>query len=99
MYTKEEASKLRREFWTAFGKYMAQHLGADGWKVNWINYKTGLKGLYFRMDANNKQAFIGIVMNQKNADLQSLFYEQFEELKKCPAYTARRGVAMGGNHP
>ena len=60
---------------------MAAHQGADGWKVNWINYKTGFKGLYFRMDVDNKQAFIGIVMNQKNQDLQALFYEQFEELK------------------
>ena len=81
MYTREQASRARQAFWTAFGQYMAPHPGSEGQKVNWANYKTGFRGLYFRMHADNRQAFIGIVMTQADPDLRALFYEQFEELK------------------
>lgn len=81
MYNREQASKLKQEFWTTFGQYLAPQLGADGQKVNWINYKTGHRNFFFRMDADNKEAFIGIVILQKNADLRMLFYEQLEELR------------------
>lgn len=81
MYTREQASRIRQEFWTTLGQYLAPQLGAEGMKVNWLNYKTGYRGLYFRMAADNREAFIGIVLTQKEADLQELFYEQFLELK------------------
>ncbi|MEN0004187.1 MAG: DUF4268 domain-containing protein [Bacteroidota bacterium] len=81
MYTREQVSKIKQEFWTTFGQYMAPQYGADGQKVNWINYKTGYRGLYFRMEADNKQAYIGIVLQQKDADLRTLFWEQLEELR------------------
>lgn len=83
MYTREQASRARQAFWTAFGQYMAPHPGSEGQKVNWANYKTGFRGLYFRMHADNRQAFIGIVMAQSDPDLRVLFYEQFEELKSA----------------
>ncbi|MCB0562927.1 MAG: DUF4268 domain-containing protein [Phaeodactylibacter sp.] len=83
MYTREQASRARQAFWTAFGQYLAPHPGSEGLKVkvNWANYKTGFRGLYFQMYADNKEAFIGIVMKQTDPDLRALFYEQFEELK------------------
>lgn len=81
MYTREQASQARKAFWTTFGQYLRPHWGAEGLKVNWINYKTGYKGLYFRMDATKQEAFIGIVMNQRDADLRELFFQQFEELR------------------
>ena len=32
MFSKQEASQLRKEFWTAFGQYMKPVLSADGGK-------------------------------------------------------------------
>lgn len=81
MYTREQASRIKQEFWTTFGQYLAPQPGAEGMKVNWLNYKTGYRGLYFRMAADNRTAFIGIVLTQKDGDLRELFYEQFLELK------------------
>lgn len=81
MYTKEQASQLRQAFWTAFGKYMAPHLSADGVKANWMNYKTGLKHVYFRMQADNKVASIAIEIAHPDLGIQELFFEQFVELK------------------
>ena len=36
MFSKAEASSLRHEFWTTFGRYLRPQLSADGEKVNWI---------------------------------------------------------------
>ncbi|MHA6250006.1 DUF4268 domain-containing protein [Pontibacter sp. CAU 1760] len=81
MYKKEQASQLRQAFWTTFGQYIAPHPPADGFKVNWLNYKTGQKHVYFRMHADNRKASIGIELTHPDAELQELYFDQFKELK------------------
>ena len=81
MYSKQEASQLRQEFWTAFGQYMTPVLSSEGEKTNWINYKTGEKDIYFRMNADNKKASIGIELTHKDEGIQALYFEQFQQLK------------------
>lgn len=63
MYSKEQASLLRKQFFTALGQYMLPVLSASGWKVNWLNYKTGVKHLYFRIEAPNRGCEVGIVIS------------------------------------
>lgn len=82
MYSKQEAAQLKQEFWTAFGQYMLPVLSAEGEKVNWVNYKTGEKNILFRMLADNKQAGIAIEITHKDLDIQQIYFEQFQELKK-----------------
>ena len=82
MYSKQEASQLRQEFWTVFGKYMLPILSVEGEKVNWINYKTGEKNIYFKMDADNKTATISIQLNHPDKEIRSLYFQQFIALKK-----------------
>ncbi|WP_101443258.1 DUF4268 domain-containing protein [Pontibacter ramchanderi] len=82
MYTREQASKLKQAFWTAFGQYMAPVLSAEGMPTNWINYKTGLKNVYFRMQADKKLASIAIEMTQPDPEIQQMFFEQFEALRE-----------------
>jgi len=81
LYSKEEASQFRRTFWTTFGQYISPHLSADGLKVNWVNYKTGLKHVYFRMIAENRSAAMAIELAHPDAGIRELFFEQFLELK------------------
>jgi hypothetical protein len=81
VYSKAEIAQLRQAFWTAFGQYMAPVPSAEGWPTNWINYKTGLKHVYFRMHADNRQARIGIELTHSDAGIRELFFEQFLELK------------------
>ncbi len=81
MYSRQEASRIRKEFWTRLGQYLAPIPGAEGLKINWLNYKTGYKGLYFRMDADQKKVSISIEMDHGDPDLRQLFFEQFLELK------------------
>jgi len=81
MYSQAEVTQLRQAFWTTLGQYMAPVLSAEGLPANWINYKTGLKNVYFRMHADTRRATIGIELTQPDAGIRALFFEQFEELK------------------
>ncbi len=81
MYSKDQASQLKQAFWTAFGQYISPQLSAEGLRVNWVNYKTGIKHLYFRMHADNRIARIAIEMAHPDAGIQELFFEQFKEYK------------------
>jgi len=81
MYSKDQASQLRQQFWTTFGQYVSPHPSAEGVKINWVNYKTGIKHLYFKMQAENRSASIAIAIAHPDAGIQELFFEQFKELK------------------
>jgi hypothetical protein len=82
MYSRQQAAQLKQEFWTVFGQYMTPVLSAEGEKINWINYKTGEKDIYFKMQADNKTAAVAIEITHKDAGVQQLYFEQFAELKK-----------------
>jgi Domain of unknown function (DUF4268) len=82
MYTREEASTIRQEFWTVFGKYMGPVPSAEGLKINWINYHTRIRDVHFRMDAGVKSAVISISLEHRDPGIQELFFEQFLELKE-----------------
>ena len=81
MYSKAEASQIRQAFWTTFGQYMTPVLSAEGLPANWLNYKTGLKHVYFRLRADARHAYIGIGLTHPDAGIRELFYEQFRELR------------------
>ncbi len=52
---------------------------ASGKKLNWINYKTGGKHIFFRMFAD---AIISIDLAHPEEEERLSFFEQFESLKK-----------------
>lgn len=81
MFTRVQASRIKEDFWTTFGRYMSPVVSVSGMKVNWINYHTRLKDVYFRMDAGPKAAFIGITVEHRDAGIQELYFEQFMELR------------------
>lgn len=81
MYSKQEASQLRHEFWTTFGQYMSPVSSADGEKINWINYKTGNKNIVFRIQADNKKASICIEFTHNDQEIQQLYFEQLLQFK------------------
>ncbi|MFM6926528.1 MAG: DUF4268 domain-containing protein [Ferruginibacter sp.] len=82
MYTREEASKVKTQFWTSFGQYMKPIPGASGQPVNWINYKTGIKHIRFKMDAENKMTSIAIEISHPQEEQRLFYYNQFVSLKK-----------------
>ncbi|MBA5630171.1 DUF4268 domain-containing protein [Moheibacter lacus] len=81
MYSKEEAFQIRKKFWISFGQYMKLQSSASGLEVNWINYKTGIKGLQLKTDVDNKSARIAIEINHPDREIQELMMDQFEEFQ------------------
>jgi hypothetical protein len=81
MFSKEEAYQVRKKFWVSFGSFMKLQTSSAGEKINWLNYKTGIKDLYFKTNVDNKCAVISIEMHQKDSEIRELIFEQFEEFQ------------------
>ncbi len=60
MFSKEETAAGISAFWTAFGRYMQPVPGADGAPRKWLNYETGVPGLYLRVFLQKRIAYAGI---------------------------------------
>ncbi|MCB9234438.1 MAG: DUF4268 domain-containing protein [Bacteroidia bacterium] len=80
MFSKSEGAELRKLFWTAFGRYMTRHISLRGDKIKWLNYKTGVKDIYFRLDADTRRARVSIELHHRDPGVRNLFWEQFQEL-------------------
>src|SRR5215207_11532687 len=89
MYSRRDVARLKEQFWTSFGIYMAPVLSATGEKINWINYKTGVKDIAFRMEAGSEKATVSIELSHRDDAIRQLFFEQFLQLK--PLFEASLG--------
>lgn len=87
MYSKEQVSKLKTQFWTNFGQYMKPVPGASGLPVNWINYKTGIRSIHFKMEAHDTNAIIAIEISHSQEDERLHYYNHFVSLKKILSST------------
>ncbi len=81
MYSKEQVKEFKVSFWTSFGLYMKKHQKRGEDKINWVNYKTKIKDLYFRLNATNKKVSFAIELQHKDEGIRELFFDQFLELK------------------
>ena len=88
MYTQAEASSIRQKFWTSFGMYMSPVPSATFEKVNWVNYKTGIKGISFKMDADKDSASVIIEIFLKDTMLQHQYFEIFNNFASVFENTA-----------
>lgn len=82
MYTREEVSRIRQAFWTAFGRYMQPVHPAGDQPVSWLNYKTGVNGISFKMDADRDHAVIMILLSHGNEATRHVHYDQFMQFKQ-----------------
>jgi hypothetical protein len=78
MFKRRESSRLRQEFWSTFGKYMSPVPSAEGLKINWINYRTNIKDVYFRMDATHQSAMISISLEHQDPTIREIYFQQFQ---------------------
>ncbi len=82
MYNKQEKSVLRQQFWTAFGQYMAPIPSSEGIKINWVNYKTGIKDLYFKIDVGDTTASVTILMTHTDITKQTIMFSLFKQMQQ-----------------
>ncbi|PVH25472.1 DUF4268 domain-containing protein [Sphingobacterium corticibacter] len=81
MYGKDEVKKTKEAFWTAYGQYMRVIPFEDAEKQSWINYKTGVKHLFFRMEADHQSARIAIELDHPDSGIRALMYAQLEQYR------------------
>jgi len=72
MFSKDEAAKLRKEFWTSFGKSFPR---------KWLLYNTKVKGLAFKFVAERKRAMVCLDLENPDELTNMLYYDQLLSLK------------------
>lgn len=82
MFSKAEASAWNERFYTAFGVFMRKHQPQADWGLKWLNYNTGVKDIYFRVEADKKAGRVSIDLQQPDPGMRELFFEQFLEFRK-----------------
>ncbi len=73
MFSKEDAYRIKKDFWISYGTYMKLQMNAEGTRINWINYKTDIT------DVERKFAEVSIEISHPDPSVQLMIYEQFEE--------------------
>ena len=72
MFSKEESTSLRKEFWTCFGKSFPR---------KWILYNTKIKGLSFKFVANRKNAMICLDIEHSDEMVNKILFDKISSLK------------------
>lgn len=72
MFSKQEASTLRHQFWTTFGKSFPR---------KWLLYNTKIKGLSLKFEANKKVAMVCMDIAHPDQIATKLLYQQLDSLK------------------
>lgn len=81
MYSRQETAHIKQTFWTSFGQYMKPVPFAGGEKNSWVNYKTGIQHIYFRMTAEKDHASVAIELAHPSQEIRVVQYEQFLQFK------------------
>ena len=82
MISKEELKARNSAFWTEFQNEMRNVRSSSGRRMNWINYPTGVKDIYVRMETNGKSTIFGIDIQPKDEGVRSILWEQMTELRR-----------------
>tara|TARA_Y100000589_G_scaffold255334_1_gene244337 strand:- start:8239 stop:8700 length:462 start_codon:yes stop_codon:yes gene_type:complete len=82
MWSKEETKRRRIDFFTNFGIYMKKHIPQYGEKIRWVNYRTGINSIKFKIESSGKYSRVCIDITNKDEGVREVFFEQFEEFKK-----------------
>lgn len=72
MFSKQEAQKLKQEFWTAFGKSFPR---------KWLLYDTKIKDFSFKFSADNKKAEVSLDIEMKDELYRNAYFEKLESLE------------------
>jgi hypothetical protein len=72
MYSKEEASHIKKEFWTAF---------AEAYPRKWLLYDTKIKDFTFKFFIDNKKAQVLLDIEPKDEEKRKIYFEKIESLK------------------
>ncbi len=79
MLKKEELRHLRIDFWSEFENFNKKKRTANNRKINWANYRSGIKDIYFRLDFSTSEAYLSIDLQMRDPGVRELVWDQFME--------------------
>lgn len=82
MFSKEEAKKLREEFWDQFKHMSVARRARKKLPGYWMLDQTGIKALNLRFHVDREVAQVGIDLETRNMDKKIELYEKLESLRK-----------------
>ena len=53
MWSKEESRNRKMRFFTNFGIYMKKYIPEYGEKIRWVNYRTGVNDIKFKIECQS----------------------------------------------
>lgn len=80
MISTREKALIMERFWVSLGKYLAPLPSASGAKVNWVNYKTGIKNIQFIMVFEGDVVRFMIRIGGSDDAVRSGLFHQFQKL-------------------
>lgn len=72
MFSKEEAQKIKREFWIAF---------ADAYPRKWLLHHTKIKDVSFKFYVDNKKAQVLFEIEPKDEEKRKIYFEKIVSLQ------------------
>ena len=72
MFSREEAKKIRQEFWTSFGKEFPR---------KWLLYNTRMKELQLKFTFERKFAMVSLDILDEDEIIRAFYFEKLQSLR------------------
>lgn len=72
MYSKEEAQRIKKEFWVNF---------AQKYPRKWMLFDTKIKDVAFKFYVDNKKAQVALEIEPKDETKRKIYFEKIESLR------------------
>lgn len=72
MYSKEEAQRIKKEFWVNF---------AQTYPRKWMLFDTKIKDVAFKFYVDNKKAQVALEIEPKDETKRKIYFEKIESLR------------------
>lgn len=82
MYTKEEAKKIRMDFWSQFKSRSARLRQKAGKKGRWMMNDTGMRQVRLKFHFDEHMALVAIEVDTRNMDKRIDLWTKLESLAK-----------------
>ena len=79
MYSRDEAKQLMTDFWNGFSNYTLCQSVALKTPVEWMLYKTGIKGLELKFDLDCKWIRTVIEVNARSESRRQAIYAELQK--------------------
>lgn len=81
MYSKEDSRRIKKEFWTKFGRFSQRKRIALGYDKRWLTHNTGIISFNLKFDFEKKEALVGIEISSRNKMEEENIYSKLLALK------------------